>query len=134
MANFDQLIQELNFKAVRSSGAGGQHVNKTSSKIIVFFDIENSMAFSDEEKARVLRRLSARISTSGDLILESQATRSQHRNKEDAISRLVEIIKEALKKPKPRKKTKPTKASKLKRLRAKKIRSDKKNNRQKPSL
>jgi len=134
MANFDQLIQELNFKAVRSSGAGGQHVNKTSSKIILSFDAENSQAFSEEEKLRVLKKLSSRLTNTGELILESQGTRSQHRNKDEAISRFLDIIKDALKKPKPRKKTRPTKASKLKRLRAKKIRSDKKSNRQKPPL
>lgn len=134
MANFDQLIQELNFKAVRSSGAGGQHVNKTSSKIVLSIDIESSQAFSEEEKIRVLKKLSSRLTNMGELILESQGTRSQHRNKDEAITRLLEIIKDALKKPKPRKKTKPTKASKYKRLRTKKIKSEKKSNRQKPSI
>ena len=134
MANLDQLVQELSFKAVRSSGAGGQHVNKTSSKIILSLDLENSQAFSEEEKSRVLKKLSSRLTNAGELILESQGSRSQHRNKEEAISRLLDIIKDALKKPKARKKTRPTKASKLKRLREKKIRSEKKGNRQKPSV
>lgn len=134
MANFDDLLQEVSWKAVRSSGPGGQHVNKTASKVILHFDIPNSSALTEEEKSRLLKKLSSRLTTEGVLILESSATRSQHKNRELGMERLGEVIREGIIKPKPRKKTKPSKASKLKRLREKKALSEKKSNRQKPSL
>lgn len=134
MPDLDTLKQELNWKAVKSSGPGGQHVNKTASKVVVNFDVANSNALSEEEKSRIFKKLSSRISKSGELTLESGATRSQHQNKELVTERLLEMITQAVKKEKPRKKTKPTKASKLKRLREKKIRAEKKGNRQKPPL
>ncbi len=134
MPDYDTLKLELTFKAVKSSGPGGQHVNKTASKIILNFDLENSHALSDEEKSGILIKLASRITNSGEIILESGETRSQHKNKELVITRFLELIKKALKKDKPRKKTRPTKASKLKRLRSKKIKSEKKITRQKPPL
>lgn len=130
----DQLISEASWKAVKSSGPGGQHVNKTASKVVVQFDIPSSSALKEEEKSLLLKKLSSRLTTEGILILESSASRSQHSNKDSALERLVHIITDALKKPKPRKKTRPSKASKLKRLREKKINSEKKNNRQKPPV
>lgn len=134
MADFEILKQELSFKAVRSSGAGGQHVNKTSSKVVVQFDIPNSAALNDEEKSRLLQKLSNRLTNEGVLILDSSESRSQHKNKDLVIDKLHEIIAQGLKKEKPRKKTRPTKASKLKRLREKKVISEKKANRQRPDL
>lgn len=134
MASIEALKNELSYKAVKSSGPGGQHVNKTASKIILTFDLQNSSALSEEEKERLQNKLSSRITNSGEIILESGETRSQHRNKELVTERFAEMITKALKKEKPRKKTKPTKAAKLKRLREKKILSDKKENRQKPSI
>ena len=134
MPDYEALKQELAFKAVKSSGPGGQHVNKTASKIILNFDVANSQALSEEEKSRILMKLASRITNSGEIILESGETRSQHKNKELVTVRFRELIKKALKKEKPRKKTRPTKASKLKRLRSKKLKSDKKANRQKPPL
>jgi len=134
MPDFETIKQELTWKAVRSSGPGGQHVNKTASKAVIQFDIENSLAFTEEEKVRILNKLESRLTTNSVLIIESSDSRSQHQNRDSGIERLLEIITNASKKPKPRKKTRPTKASKFKRLREKKMRGEKKENRQKPSL
>jgi len=134
MADFEVLKQELTWKAVRSSGPGGQHVNKTASKVVLQFDVENSQALTEEEKMRILKKLESRLTTNAVLIIESSDSRSQHQNRDSGIERLLKIIANALKKPKFRKKTRPTKASKFKRLREKKMRGEKKENRQKPSV
>lgn len=134
MFDFEAISKEASFKAVRSSGPGGQHVNKTSSKVILSFNIDNSSILTEVEKELLIRKLQNRITTQNDLILECSETRSQHKNKELVLVRFKELIISALKKPKKRKKTKPTKASKFKRLRAKKLHSEKKTNRQKPNL
>lgn len=126
------IIKEFNFKAVRSSGAGGQHVNKTSSKVELYFHIENSKGLSEEEKSRLAKKLENRITASGEIILSSELSRSQHKNKEDVQKKFFELIEGALKKPKPRKKTGVSRASKLKRLRNKKLNAEKKANRQNP--
>jgi ribosome-associated protein len=127
-----QLIQEVSYKAVRSSGAGGQNVNKVSSKVELHFMVANSGAFSESEKERVLNKWQSRLTNNGELILQSDESRSQHKNKELVTQRFLEIIKKALVKPKSRKKTKPSRASKLKRLRNKKMHSEKKSNRKDP--
>src|SRR5210317_1026941 len=114
--NSKDIINELSFKAIRSSGAGGQHVNKTSSKIELTFDLENSNALSKKEKERLKEKLSSKLTNENVLILFCEETRSQHRNKEIAIKRFLEIIKKGLTKPKIRKETKPSKASIQKRL------------------
>lgn len=128
----NHLIQEVEYKAVRSSGAGGQNVNKVSSKVELHFTISVSNALSEGEKSRALKKLGSRLTNNEELILQCDESRSQHRNKEIVTQRFLEIIKEAIKKPKPRKKTKPPKAAKLKRLREKKIRSEKKAGRKDP--
>lgn len=127
-----QLIREAEYKAVRSSGAGGQNVNKVSSKVELHFKLQDSEAFSEEEKERVIRKLSSRLTNSEELILQCDESRSQHKNKELVTQRFVTLIKQALIKPKPRKKTKPSKAAKLKRLREKKKLSNKKSSRKDP--
>jgi len=132
--NTENLIKELSFKAVRSSGAGGQHVNKVSSKIELTFDLENSNELTDEQKQLLLKKLETRLTKENVLILFCDESRSQHKNKEIAIKRFLELIKNGLKKPKPRKKTKPSKAAIRKRLKTKKKLSDKKANRKKPDL
>src|SRR5690606_27328368 len=134
MVSLEQLKEELTFKAVRSSGPGGQNVNKTASKVVLQYDLHNSQALNEEEKERALEKLSSRLTTEGVLIVECSETRSQHKNKELAVERLIGIVTSAIKKKKIRKKTKPSKASKLKRLREKKVISEKKTNRQKPDL
>lgn len=129
-----QLIKELQFKSVRSGGAGGQHVNKVSTKIELTFDLRNSLAFLDTEKERLLHKLRPRLTNNGLLLLQCDETRSQHRNKELIVLRFLDVIESALKTPKKRKRTKPSKNSVEKRLKAKKLASQKKAGRGKPTL
>ena len=126
------ILSELDYKAVRSSGPGGQHANKTSTKVELAFDISKSEALSDYEKNRFTRKLSGRINKGGILKMASEDSRSQHTNKEIVTQNFLFEIKEALKKQKSRKKTRPTKASKLKRLNVKKKKSEIKANRKNP--
>ncbi len=132
--NKESLIKELSFKAIRSSGAGGQHVNKVSSKIELTFDLENSKEFSDEEKERLLKNLAIKLTKIHVLVLQCDESRSQHRNKEIVIDRFLDIITKALIVPKRRKKTKPSKGAIQKRLTSKKKHSEKKDSRKKPNL
>ncbi|ADY29005.1 MULTISPECIES: alternative ribosome rescue aminoacyl-tRNA hydrolase ArfB [Cellulophaga] len=129
-----QIVQELQFKAVRSSGAGGQHVNKVSTKIELTYDLQNSTAVTDKEKERLLLKLSNRLTKENVLLLQCDDSRSQHKNKDLAIKRFLELIKSALIVPKKRKKTKPSRSAIEKRLNTKKKSALKKANRKKPSL
>lgn len=133
---FDEslLISELEFKAVRSSGSGGQHVNKVSSKVILNFDLENSQVFSEEQKELLFVNLKNRLTSNSILILNCDDSRSQHKNKEIVIKRFLDIINEGLKIAKKRKKTKVPKVVKLKRLTKKRQQSDKKVNRKPPEI
>ena len=126
MPDKELLIKELNFKATRSSGSGGQNVNKVSTKVELRFDINNTSLFNEDEINRILIKLKNRISSDGILILTSDSERTQLGNKKKVIELFFELIEKAIKKPKKRIKTKPTKASKEKRLKEKKIQSDKK--------
>lgn len=128
------LITELSFKAIRSSGAGGQHVNKTSSKVVLSWDLPNSQVFSENQKARLLKKLDNRLTTEGVLILSSDDSRSQHKNKDLVIKRFLELIKQGLIVPKKRRPTKVPRAVKLKRLSNKKKQADKKANRKPPEV
>ena len=130
----ESIVKELQFKAIRSSGAGGQHVNKVSTKIELLFDLDRSGALSDMEKERVLSKLSNRFTKENILLLQCDETRSQHKNKEIAIRRFLELMDHALKRPKKRKKTKPKKSAIEKRLRAKKKAAEKKVARKKPDF
>ncbi|EZH74864.1 peptide chain release factor 1 [Aquimarina atlantica] len=132
--NTSIIINELKFKAIRSSGAGGQHVNKVSSKIELTLDIMASAGFTDDEKLRLSQKLSSRLTKSGVLLLQCGDSRSQHKNKELVIKRLLEILKANLYIPKKRKRTKPSRAAIKKRLDSKQKHSLKKANRKKPSL
>ena len=129
-----RLLSELQFKATRSSGPGGQHVNKTSTRVELNWHIDTSHAFSEEEKLRIKEKLSNRITKEGYLSLASQNSRSQYKNKQDVINRFLIIIEKSLQQPKKRKKTRPSQASKIKRLSNKKAHSEKKANRQKPKF
>jgi ribosome-associated protein len=129
-----EIIKELNFKAIRSSGAGGQHVNKTSSKIELTFDLENSRALLEKEKELLKTKLTSKLTNENLLILFCEETRSQHRNKELAIKRFLDLIKKNLIRPKKRKKTKPSKGSIRKRLETKQKNSVKKALRKRPNL
>lgn len=127
-----QLIQEVDYKAVRSSGAGGQNVNKVSTKVELHFMLAASKAFSEEEKLRIHKKLQSRLTKYEELILQCDETRSQHKNKELVTERFISLIRESLIKPKRRKKTKVPKAAKMKRLKKKRINSEKKANRKNP--
>lgn len=129
-----EIIKELQFKAIRSSGAGGQHVNKTSSKIELTFNLENSNGLSENEKLLLKQKLAPKLSKENILILFCEETRSQHRNKEIAIRKFLEIIKINLIIPKKRRPTKPTKAAVVKRLNHKQKTSVKKALRKKPKM
>ena len=132
--NTEKLIKELNFKATRSSGAGGQHVNKVSSKIELFFDVENSNVFSEDEKNLLLKNLATRLTKENMLLLTCDESRSQHKNKELVIKRFLEMIKQSLIIPKKRKPTKPSKASIKRKAENKRKQALKKSMRKKPNL
>ncbi len=119
---------------MRSSGAGGQNVNKVSSKVELTFIIDTSEGLSDKEKERIQLKLKSRLTNDGALILQCDEARSQHRNKDLVVKRFFEILKNALVVPKKRKPTKPTKTSKEKRLKSKKVTAEKKAGRKKPDL
>ncbi len=128
------IFKECLFKAVKSSGPGGQHVNKTSSKVELHFNIAASQGLSSKEKELLLKNLKSKISSEATLSLSSSQTRSQHRNKALVFQRLVDLLKENLKQAKARKKTRLSKSIKEKRSKAKKEHSIKKSLRKPPSL
>ena len=128
----EELLQEADFKAVLSSGSGGQHANKTSTKVVLDWSLANSEVFSEEQKERLEFKLKNRLTKENVLQLSSDHTRSQHKNKEILIKRFFKVLEDALTIQKPRKKTNPSKASKLRRLKNKRIHSEKKANRKNP--
>lgn len=130
----DKIISELSFKAVRSSGAGGQNVNKVSSKVVLTFDLNASQALSEEEKLLLQTNIGARLTTENILILNCDEDRSQIKNKEIVIKRFLEVIKKGLYVPKVRKATKIPKSVIKKRIKDKKNISDLKQSRKKPNL
>ena len=105
---------------VRASGPGGQHVNKVSSKVQMWIDLERLEGATPEERARLRERLAARLDAKGRLLISSQATRDQARNLDDAAERAAELIRAALHRPKVRHATKPTAASRERRISSKK--------------
>lgn len=126
---------ELVLKAVRASGPGGQHVNKTSSAIELRFDALNSPNLPEGVKARLKGVAGRRMNLEGVIVLQAEQHRSQERNRVDAVERLVEILRKAAEPPPPpRKKTRPTRASKERRLVAKKTRGSVKSMRGKPDF
>jgi ribosome-associated protein len=130
----DAILQELTFKAIRSSGSGGQHVNKVSSKVELTFNLKESSVFNDVQKNRLLLKLKNRLTKDGVLILQCGESRSQHKNKEIIVKRFIEILKNALKVPKKRRPTKIPKSVIKKRLKQKRHLSEKKAGRKKPDL
>ena len=132
--NKDILLNEIQFKAVRSSGAGGQNVNKVSSKVILSFDLITSNGLTKEEKEWLLDKIANKISQEGLIQLSSDEDRSQLKNKEIVTKRFFELLIKSLKKPKVRKETKIPKAVKEKRLQEKKKSSEIKGNRKKPKF
>ena len=128
-ASFVIPREELVARATRSSGAGGQHVNKTSSRIQLSWNVATSAALEDGERERLLKKLASRLTADGTLTVSVSDTRSQHRNREIAEQRMEEVVRAALVVPKKRKATKPSRAAREKRLDAKKLHSRKKKNR-----
>jgi len=129
-----RIITELNFKAVRSSGAGGQNVNKVSSKVVLTFDLNASESLSDEEKLLLKTNLASRLTSEDILILNCDEDRSQLKNKEIVVKRFLELIKKGLFVPKIRKATKIPKSVIKKRIKDKKNISEIKQSRRKPNL
>jgi ribosome-associated protein len=123
---------ELTFRATRSGGPGGQHVNTSSTRVELVWEVAASPSLSEEQRERILARLANRISGEGVMLVASSEHRSQLQNKEAAVARFAELLREALVVPKARRKTRPTRASREERLRAKQHRSSVKRMRKKP--
>ena len=117
---------ELDVRVSRASGAGGQHVNKTSSRVEIFWNVSASRALSDEQRARLLDKLASKLTTEGSIRVVASDMRSQSRNRDLAEERLAELVRRALMVPRKRRPTKPTRAAKEARLESKKRHSNKK--------
>lgn len=124
---------ELEYRASRSGGPGGQHVNTSSTRVEVWWDVAASPSLSEEQRARLLDRLASRLDARGRLRLVSSGSRSQLRNREEVTARLARLVADALVVPKRRKATKPGRAAKAARLEAKRRRSERKRERRPPA-
>ena len=116
-------LSELSFTFSRSSGRGGQHVNKVNSRVTLWFDVQGSQSLTAEQKELIFRRLAGRINRQGMLRIDAERRRSQGANREDAVSRFTSLLRGALHVNRTRRRTKPTRAAKQRRLQAKKHRS-----------
>ena len=128
----EKIVSELSYKAVRSSGAGGQNVNKVSSKVVLTFDLKNSQILSEAEKLLIETNLAPRLTVDLLLILNCDEDRSQFRNKEIVTKRFLDLIKRAMVIPKERKPTRVPKSIIRRRIKDKKNISEVKKNRRKP--
>lgn len=122
-------VTELSFRFSTSSGPGGQHVNKSATKVTLLFDVANSPSLPEDVRARLLTKLANRLDKEGVLQLQVQSSRSQHRNREAAVSLFQQLLAEALKRQKKRRRTKPSATANEKRLTEKKKRSERKKDR-----
>jgi ribosome-associated protein len=125
---------ELDVRVSRASGAGGQHVNKTSSRVEIFWNIPGSRALSEEQRSRLMEKLASKLTTEGSIRVVASDMRSQSRNRDLAEERLADLVRRALIIPKKRRATKPTRAAKEARLESKKRHSTKKRDRRTTSL
>ncbi len=126
------LLNEIVFTTSRSSGPGGQNVNKVNSKVTLQLDITNSQVLTASQKQLINEKLSSRITSDGILVIQAQETRSQSGNKEIALEKLDALLQKAFQRKKVRRATKPSKAAKQQRLKKKKIVSEKKKWRKPP--
>jgi ribosome-associated protein len=126
MIHLPSLHPELVFTTSRSSGPGGQNVNKVNTKVTLKFDLAQSLVLSPEEKELLQQKLASKLTTEGILVVTSQDKRSQLQNKEAAIAKFEKLIAKAFEKKKARKATKPSKSSVQKRITQKKKQSEKK--------
>lgn len=127
--HIDLPKEELNFTYARSSGAGGQNVNKVNSKAVLRWNPTTSRVLREDQRERFLAKFGTRLTSEGELILMSDRHRDQGRNAADCLDKLREMIASIARPPKARKATKPTYGSKVRRLKAKKEHSEKKQNR-----
>lgn len=121
----DQVVipgGELSVSVSRSSGPGGQHVNKTSSRVSLRWSVSTSAAITDAERVRIMRRLRSRLVGEGEILIHVESERSQRQNREIARERLAKLVREALRPVKPRVATRPTLGSKTRRIESKKKR------------
>lgn len=130
----EKIITELSFKAVRSSGAGGQNVNKVSSKVVLSFDLFNSQSLAENEKNLITEKLKTKLTSEGILNLNCDEDRSQLKNKEIITKRFLKLIQNALVIPKKRKPTKIPRSVIEKRIKEKRTTSEIKQNRKKPDV
>ena len=126
---FQLPLSELEYRASRSGGPGGQHVNTSSTRVEVWWDVSASPSLADEQKARLLSRLAAKLDSGGRLRVVSGASRSQLQNRKEVTARLERLVNAALVVPKARKRTKPTRAARERRLADKKAHAAKKQRR-----
>jgi ribosome-associated protein len=124
MRNISIEEGEIHLSFVRSSGPGGQNVNKVASAVQLRFDVGSSPSLPGDVRTRLIRLGGRRVTSDGFLIIEAKRFRTQEQNREDALNRLIELIRAAALKPKPRRKTKPTAVSRERRLASKKRRGE----------
>jgi ribosome-associated protein len=125
-------LDEIHFSFVRSSGPGGQNVNKVNTKAVLRWHVKNTTSVPDGVRHRFLQRYASRITVEGEIVLSSQRFRDQGQNQRDCLEKLREMLAAVAVPPKPRRKTKPTKSSIRRREESKRVHSQKKQGRRRP--